>query len=120
MGRKDFIFNNILLCLAWFVGMVVFGSIAAGSSSALAMLFAIASGAWYILHSATYHSMVKQQTQRRWLGIRRMAYFLLLSLACCQVLWGVWRSCIVSSSPQKILADLTVEDDDECRDEGPR
>ena len=38
MGRRDFIFNNILLCLAWFVGVSIFAGYAAAESPLIAAL----------------------------------------------------------------------------------
>ena len=44
MGRRDFIFNNILLCLAWFVGVAIFAGYAAAESP-----FTVALGAGLVV-----------------------------------------------------------------------
>ena len=41
MGRRDFIFNNIMLCMGWFVGMSIFGSYAAAESPLIVALGAV-------------------------------------------------------------------------------
>lgn len=41
MGRRDFIFNNILMCLAWFVGVSIFAGFAASESPMVLALAAI-------------------------------------------------------------------------------
>ena len=41
MGRRDFIFNNILMCLAWFVGVSIFAGFAASESPMVLALGAI-------------------------------------------------------------------------------
>ena len=41
MGRMDFIFNNILMCLAWFVGVSIFAGFAASESPMVLALGAL-------------------------------------------------------------------------------
>ena len=119
MGRKDFIFNNILLCLAWAVGMVAFGIMAAGSSSALATLLAITMvlGIFYTL----LLTVVWLNNRLRDGGLASEGwriFIIILSLLSGVVGCVAFLYCIFK--PTEHPRELTVEDDDECRDEGPR
>ena len=118
MGRKDFISNNILLCLGWFVGTILFASVAA-SESPLVMALAICMvlGVFYTI----LLSIVWMNNRLRDGGLASEGWriaIIILSFLSGVVGLVAFLYCIFK--PTEDPAELTVEDDNECRDEGPR
>ncbi len=118
MGRKDFIFNNILLCLTWFVGMVVFAGWASTYPTAMLTLgVAMVIGVLYTL----LLTIVWLNNRLRDGGLASEGwriFIIILSLLSGVVGCVAFLYCIFK--PTEDPRELTVEDDDECRDEGPR
>ena len=118
MGRKDFIFNNILLCMAWIVGLTVFAGFAASESPAV-VIYAVAMvlGVLYsmLLGIVWLNNRLRDGglASEGWrIGIIILS-FLSGVVGCVAFLYCIFK-------PTEDPRELTVEDDDECRDEGPR
>lgn len=118
MSRKDFIFNNLALSFAWFVGALVFVGVAASESS-LALLAGVVMvvGLFYTL----LVTVVWLNNRLRDGGVASEGWrimIIILSLLLGIVGCVAFIYCLIK--PTEYPAELTVEDDDDCRDEGPR
>ncbi len=118
MGRKDFIFNNILLCLTWFVGMTFFAGFAATESPMV-----LGYGALMVvgLLYTICLSVVWLNNRLRDGGLASEGWricIIILSFLSGIVGFVAFIYCLVK--PTENPRELTVEDDNECRDEGPR
>ena len=118
MRRKDFIFNNILLCFGWALGTALFAGVAASESPFVVFLaIAMVLGVFYTL----LLTVVWMNNRLRDGGLAsegwRIAIIILSFLSgivgCVAFLYCIFK-------PTEDPAELTVEDDNECRDEGPR
>ena len=118
MGRKDFIFNNILLCVGWVLATALFANVAA-SESPLVLFFVVAMvlGVFYTL----LLTVVWLNNRLRDGGLASEGWrigIIILSLLSGVVGCVAFLYCIFK--PTEDPRELTVEDDNECRDEGPR
>ena len=118
MRRKDFIFNNILLCFIWALCTAFFAGVAASESPFVVFLaIAMVLGVFYTL----LLTVVWMNNRLRDGGLAsegwRIAIIILSFLSgivgCVAFLYCIFK-------PTEDPAELTVEDDNECRDEGPR
>ena len=118
MGRKDFIFNNILLCFGWALGTALFAGIAASESPFVVFLaIAMVLGVFYTL----LLSVVWMNNRLRDGGLASEGWriaIIILSFLSGVVGLVAFLYCVFK--PTEDPRELTVEDDDECRDEGPR
>ena len=118
MGRKDFIFNNILLCMAWTAGTIVFAGFAASEPPAV-LIFSLV-----LVMSVFYTillSVVWVNNRLRDGGLASEGWriaIIILSFLSGIVGFVAFIYCLVK--PTENPRELTVEDDNECRDEGPR
>ena len=118
MGRKDYIFNNIMLWVAWFVGATLFGGVAETESS-IVLLFVIAMvlGSFYtlILTAVWLNNRLRDGglASEGWRIAIIILSFLSGVVGCVAFLYCLFK-------PTEYPRELTVEDDDDCRDEGPR
>lgn len=118
MGRKDFIFNNILLCLVWYVGIVIFAGWASTYPSVMLTLgVATVLGIFYSL----LLSVIWLNNRLRDGGLASEGwriFIIILSMLSGIVGCVAFVYCVIK--PTEYPAELIVEDDDECHDEGPR
>lgn len=114
MGRRDFIFNNILLCLGWFVAMSIFGSYAAAESPLIVALGAVmVVGLLYTLCL----SVVWMNNRLRDGGLASEGWRIFIIIV--SFLSGIvgclaFIYCLVK--PTEDPAIFINEDDDDCRD----
>ncbi len=118
MGRRDFVFNNILLCLAWFMGMAIFASFSAPASPiVLALSMFMVVGLLYTICL----SVVWINNRLRDGGLASEGWriaIIILSFLSGIIGCVAFIYCVVK--PTEYPRELTVEDDNECCDEGPR
>ena len=119
MGRKAYILNNLALINVGFVLGVLLGVMLENSQDMLSVFFLVSLVVYTIF--AVVISLIWTNNRLRDSGLASEGWRVFLILL--SILSGI-VGCIVllycSVKPTEHPSELTVEDDDDCRDEGPR
>jgi uncharacterized membrane protein YhaH (DUF805 family) len=119
MGRKAYILNNLALISVGFVLGVLLGVMLENSQDMLSVFFLVSLVVYTIF--AVVVSLIWTNNRLRDSGLASEGWRVFLIIL--SILSGI-VGCIVllycSVKPTEHPSELTVEDDDDCRDEGPR
>lgn len=119
MGRKAYILNNLALISVGFVLGVLLGVMLENSQDMLSLFFLVSLVVYTIF--AVVVSLIWTNNRLRDSGLASEGWRVFLIIL--SILSGI-VGCIVllycSVKPTEHPSELTVEDDDDCRDEGPR
>jgi len=119
MGRKAYILNNLALISVGFVLGVLLGVMLENSQDMLSVFFLVSLGVYTIF--AVIVSLIWTNNRLRDSGLASEGWRVFLILL--GILSGIVGFIVLlycSVKPTEHPSEQTVEDDDDCRDEGPR